>query len=137
MARKPKTNGPSREDLSDVIAEDIRRVAQPETRPEFLDDAELGPPLTPDNLEPDGGNPQHPTHDEPFEDMQPEDYEELTEDARRAKLDRVTDDEYDDPAHGAVFSEGSNEPNDIRDRGPSPFEKPRDEAGKAAGKKKG
>jgi len=130
MARKPKKKGSSREDLFDVIADEIRRVDQAESDPELLDEAELAPPLTPDNLEPDGGNPQHPTHDEPFEDMQSEDYEDLADDARRGRLDRERDDAYDDPTHEVVSSEGSNEPYDLRDREPDLFERRRDEGRK-------
>lgn len=67
--------GGTRPDLRD---EDRRRDL-PETRPEELDEraargeeVPAGGGFSPTE---DGGNPQHPVHDEDEEDMMPEDYE--------------------------------------------------------------
>ena len=62
----------------DLIDEDRRRDL-PETRPDTLgeraergEEVPAGGGFTPTE---DGGNPQHPVHDEDEEDMMPEDYE--------------------------------------------------------------
>ncbi|HZP78298.1 MAG TPA: hypothetical protein VFB45_19295 [Pseudolabrys sp.] len=104
--------------------DDLRRTDQRPTRPEFLAEDDSAP-LAVDDLSPDGGNPQHPTHDEPIEDLMPEDYEALADDARRAKLDGIDEEEIFDPEHEAVSSKGTGDPLDNRGREPGPFDRGR------------
>ncbi len=122
MARKAK---PKKVVSDDVVNDDERRVDQPQGRDDELDEIEESTPLALDELEEDGGNPQHPTHDDDLEDLESEDYEELADEAQRGKLEQRTadDDEFDDPEHEGVFSEGSGDPLDNRDNGESPFKR--------------
>jgi hypothetical protein len=68
------------------------------------------------SLSPDGGVADHPIHDEPTEDMGPEDFEALIDEAEKGQLERRTDDETIDPRADEVFAPGSSEPLDQQDR---------------------
>jgi hypothetical protein len=71
-------------------------------------------------LAPDGGAADHPIHDEPLEDMKPEDFEAQIDDAEKAKLERYTDDETVDPRTTREFSAGSSDPRDQKTQKPLP-----------------
>lgn len=58
----------------------------------------------------------HPTHDEPMDDLGPEDFEKLVDEAAAGQLERRIDDETIDPRADAVFAPGSSEPLDIADK---------------------
>jgi hypothetical protein len=126
MARKIARKAEPKNVVSDGdIADDQRRAEAPQARDEELDEIGESTPLALDELEEDGGNPQHPIHDDDVEDLESEDYEELADEAQRGKLERRTadDDAFSDPEHEGVFSEGSGDPLDNRDSGESPFKR--------------
>jgi hypothetical protein len=123
MARKAK---PKNVVADDVIDDDQRAADAPRTAlDDELDEIEERTPLGLDELEEDGGNPQHPVHDDDLEDLESEDFEELADEAQRGKLERRTadDDAFSDPEHEGVFSEGTGDPLDNRDSGESPFKR--------------
>ena len=68
------------------------------------------------SLAPDGGVADHPIHDEPTEDMGPEDFEALIDEAEKGQLERRTEDETIDPRADEVFAPGSSEPLDQPNR---------------------
>jgi hypothetical protein len=84
MAGKKQTRKESRqinaEDVADAMPADDRRSGRPATRPEDLPEVENGT-ITEDAVgggttpKIDGGNDQHPIHDEDQEDRMPSDYE--------------------------------------------------------------
>jgi hypothetical protein len=59
------------------VADDLRRRDPPETRPDVLPPRDRGEVPAGGGFTPteDGGNPQHPIHDEDQEDRTPSDYE--------------------------------------------------------------
>lgn len=67
-------------------------------------------------LAPDGGAADHPIHDEPIEDFEPQDYEAMIDNAEEGQIRRQTDDEIYDPRATRTFSRGSGDPLDQRSR---------------------
>lgn len=92
--RKPRNTDLESNTAPDLIDEDRHRDL-PETRPETLgergEEVPAGGGLTPTD---DGGNPQHPVHDEDEEDLAPEDYEREIDSIDGVELDE--DEETDD-----------------------------------------
>ncbi|MGN6570081.1 MAG: hypothetical protein ACTHLO_01550 [Pseudolabrys sp.] len=80
MAGKKQTRAAARTDVSDAMPADDRRADPQATRPEELPEVETGN-MTDDQVgggstpKIDGGNDQHPIHDEDQEDRMPSDYE--------------------------------------------------------------
>ena len=80
MAGKRQTRAPVRTDAADAMPADDRRADPQATRPDNLPEVEsgriaedpVGGGMTPKI---DGGNDQHPIHDEDQEDRMPSDYE--------------------------------------------------------------
>ena len=80
MAGKKQTRAPARTDAADAMPSDDRRADPQATRPDNLPEVEsgrmaedpVGGGMTPKI---DGGNDQHPIHDEDQEDRMPSDYE--------------------------------------------------------------
>jgi hypothetical protein len=80
MAPKPQPkrrdnvspDSPAEKRRSDDLPDDLRRRDQPRTPPDSL------PPKVDDvpTLAIDGGNPNHPVHDDDLEDLEPSDFEE-------------------------------------------------------------
>lgn len=98
--RKPRPDLESNT-APDLIDEDRRRDL-PETRPETLgeraergEEVPAGGGFMPTE---DGGNPQHPVHDEDEEDMAPEDYERAIDEIDGAELDE-SENEEDETVH--------------------------------------
>lgn len=85
--RKPRNTDLESNTAPDLIDEDRRRDL-PETRPETLGE----------RAEQDGGNPQHPVHDEDEDDMMPEDFEREIDSIDGAELDDSEETE-DETAH--------------------------------------
>lgn len=88
--RKPRNTDLEGNTAPDLIDEDRRRDL-PETRPETLgeraergEEEPAGGGFTPTA---DGGNAQHPVHDEDEDDMMPEDYEGEIDSIDGAELD--------------------------------------------------
>ncbi len=77
--RKPRLDTDLETNTAPDLIDEDRRRDLPETRPEELDERAARGEETPagGGFSPteDGGNPQHPVHDEDEEDMMPEDYE--------------------------------------------------------------
>lgn len=92
--RKPRNTDLESNTAPDLIDEDRRR-GLPETRLETLgergEEVPAGGGFTPTE---DGGNPQHPVHDEDEEDLAPEDYEREIDSIDGVELDE--DEEADD-----------------------------------------
>ena len=80
MAGKKQTRAPARTAAADAMPSDDRRADPQATRPDNLPEVEfgrmaedpVGGGMTPKI---DGGNDQHPIHDEDQEDRMPSDYE--------------------------------------------------------------
>lgn len=94
--RKPRNTDLESNTAPDLVDEDRRRDL-PETRPETLgeraargEEVPAGGGFTPTA---DGGNAQHPVHDEDEDDMMPEDFEREIDSVDDAELD---DEESDD-----------------------------------------
>lgn len=95
--RKPRNTDLESDTAPDLIQKDRRRDL-PETRPDTLgehaergENVPAGGGFTPTE---DGGNPQHPVHDEDEDDMMPEDYEREIDSVDGEELDEEeTDDE--------------------------------------------
>lgn len=96
--RKPRNTDLESNTAPDLIDEDRRRDL-PESRPDTLgeraergEEVPAGGGFTPTE---DGGNPQHPVHDEDEEDLTPEDYEREIDDVDGVEMDESeeTDDE--------------------------------------------
>lgn len=97
-------------DRPEILPDDMRRRDQPEP-PDSL------PPAREEvALAPDGGNANHPIHDEPIEDYEPDDYETMIDNADERQIQRQTDDEVYDPRANRSFSRGSGDPLDQRSR---------------------
>ena len=73
-----------REDKPEIMPDDLRRRDQPET-PDSLPRVDENVSLDGRPSE-DGGNPDHPIHDEDQEDLEPQDYEEEIDEAERETL---------------------------------------------------
>ena len=73
-----------REDKPEIMPDDLRRRDQPET-PDSLPRVDENVSLDGRPSE-DGGNPDHPIHDEDQEDLEPQDYEEEIDEAEREIL---------------------------------------------------
>ncbi len=102
MPRKPRNPDLESNTAPDLIDEDRRRDL-PKTRPDTLgertgrgEEVPAGGGFTPPE---DGGNPQHPVHDEDEEDMMPEDYEREIDSIDGAELDDDEEIEEDDTVH--------------------------------------
>ena len=81
MPKEPRRRAPDEADLEtniapDALRDDMRRRDQPPTPPDSMPprdgEVPVGGGFTP---APDGGNEQHPIHDEDQEDATPDDYE--------------------------------------------------------------
>jgi hypothetical protein len=84
MASKPQPTQPQRDrrdidphdsppaNRSDILPDDLRRRDQPATPPDSPPPEKDGVPPT---LAVDGGNPNHPVHDDDVEDLEPQDFE--------------------------------------------------------------
>lgn len=83
MADNEKALGKS--DLPDDLRRHDPRPDRPDSLPEVPDDtARAGISPTPD-----GGNPEHPIHDEDIEDRGPEDFEEMIDRGEPRPVDKV------------------------------------------------
>ena len=83
MADKGKAQ--SQKDIPDDLRRQDPRPDRPDSLPEAADDiAHAG--ISP---APDGGNPQHPIHDEDIEDLGPEDFEEMIDKDETRPVDKV------------------------------------------------
>jgi hypothetical protein len=83
MARSPRQHDPDQPDIVD----ELRRRDQP------IPDGPASVPRPDEGVEPgaasppeDGGVAQHPIHDSDMEDLGPEDYEELTDEAAKVGI---------------------------------------------------
>ncbi|HEY1153192.1 MAG TPA: hypothetical protein VGE73_05020 [Pseudolabrys sp.] len=107
---QPEITPDSVPDRPEILPDDMRRRDRPEA-PDSL------PPAREEaTLAPDGGNANHPVHDEPIEDMEPQDYEAMIDNAEEGQIRRQTDDEIYDPRANRSFSRGSGDPLDQRSR---------------------
>lgn len=76
--RKPRPRPDLESNTAPDILDEDRRRDLPESRPDTLGErgeGEEAPAAGGFSPTDDGGNPQHPVHDEDEEDMKPEDYE--------------------------------------------------------------
>jgi hypothetical protein len=91
MGRKPaperrRTREPPPDSLprrDQELPDDLRRRDQPETPPDSLPRPDEDVRVSGRRGSPDGGNEQHPIHDEDLEDRDAEDYEREVDTARR------------------------------------------------------
>ena len=77
--------GQSKNDLPEELRRQDSRPDRPDSLPEVAGDtahAGISPP-------PDGGNPEHPIHDEDIEDLGPEDFEEMIDKDEPRPVDKV------------------------------------------------
>jgi hypothetical protein len=83
MAEKEKI--PGQQDIPDDLRRIDPRPDRPHSLPETAGDtahAGISPPM-------DGGNPEHPIHDEDIEDLGPEDFEEMIDKGETVPVDKV------------------------------------------------
>jgi hypothetical protein len=83
MANKDTARG--QKDIPDDLRRQDQRPDRPDSLPEVANDtahAGISPP-------PDGGNPEHPIHDEDIEDLGPEDFEEMIDKDETRPVDKV------------------------------------------------
>jgi len=111
--KEPRRPGPeitpdSLPDRPEILPDDMRRRDEPETPDSLPRDEETA-------LAPDGGLPDHPIHDEPMDDLTPEDVEAMIDEAAAAKLDRRGEDDVVDPRATRDFAPGSSDPLDQTD----------------------
>ncbi|MGN6461701.1 MAG: hypothetical protein ACTHLY_10900 [Pseudolabrys sp.] len=111
---QPEITPDSVPDRPEILPDDMRRRDQPEP-PDSLPTAREEATLAPD-----GGAADHPIHDEPIEDFEPQDYEAMIDNADEGQIRRQTDDEVYDPRANRSFSRGSGDPLDQRSRNTEP-----------------
>ena len=91
--RKPSVPPDSMPARSDAVPESLRREDQPAVPPDSLpaadEETEGDEPVGAHSLAPDGGDENHPIHDDdPSEDYTPRDYEEQIDEVADARVDR-------------------------------------------------
>jgi hypothetical protein len=78
-------DAPKQREIPDDLRRHDPRPDRPDSLPETAGDtshAGISPP-------PDGGNPEHPIHDEDIEDLGPEDFEEMIDQGEPRPVDKV------------------------------------------------
>ena len=80
MANNDKAQ--SQKDMPDDLRRQDPSADRPDSLPEIANDAGTSPA-------PDGGNPEHPIHDEDIEDLGPEDFEEMIDKGETLPVDKV------------------------------------------------
>jgi len=103
---EPEITPDSVPDRPEILPDDMRRRDEPETPDSLPQDA--------DRLAPDGGLADHPIHDEPMDDLTPEDVETMIDEAETTAARRAWrgEDEVIDPRATRDFAPGSSDPLD-------------------------
>lgn len=93
---------------------DLRRRDPYGTGPDAVPNVGEDGNVSVNSLAPELGD--HPTQDEPMDDLGPEAFEQLMDEAAAGKLERRTDDEFIDRRADQTFAPGSSEPLDIAEK---------------------